>query len=127
MLRTSHGGWRGMIAGVLAYALVLQGFFFAAAAGPLVGGSSDSVAFAGFELCTHGGGGAALPDAPAPAYDDHCPFCIAGAVFMDCAPPSAPNYNTVEFTHAAWSHTTPRLIAFLINRNAWPRGPPIAA
>jgi len=127
MLRTSHRGWRGVIAGVLAYALVLQGFLFAAAAGPLAGGSADSVAFAGFELCTHGGAGSAPADAPAPASDEHCLFCVAGAIFMDCAPPSAPNSNTVEFTVAAWSHTTPRLIAFLINQNAWPRGPPTAA
>lgn len=117
-----------MIAGVLAYALAVQGFIFALDIGrPAI--AADGAVFAGFELCSHGGGGAALPGTPsqAPVGDLHCLFCIAGAVYVNCAPPCAPLWNKIVLINAVWTSTKPRLIALFVNESAWPRGPPAAA
>jgi hypothetical protein len=120
----SQRPWRSIVAGVLAYALVLQGFLFAAAIGP-VGDASST----GFALCTHDGPAAAQPDAPqpVPASDQHCPFCLAGAFYVGSTPPAAASYDTVAFTKAAWLKPRQHLVAFFINESARPRGPPAAA
>ncbi len=129
MARISHIAWRRVIAGVLAYALALQGFIFALDIGrPAVAADdANGTSWAGFELCSHGG--AALPGAPAqsPAGDPHCLFCIAGAVYVNCAPPCAPQCSKVVLTNAVWPLAAPRLVARFINEGAWPRGPPAAA
>jgi len=113
-------------------ALVLQGFTFAVdilqtALGG-AGGAQDT-AWAGFELCTHGGGASAVPDTPSqsPVGDNHCPFCVAAGVYLNCAPPCALRCSKIEFTNVAWPLAAPRLVAFLVNESAWPRGPPPAA
>ena len=129
MARVSHKAWRRVIAGVLAYALALQGFIFALDIGrPAVAASPDP-AWAGFELCSHSGGGATAPGAPSqgPVGDLHCLFCIAGAVYVNCAPPCAPQFSKVMLTNAVWPLTAPRLVALVVNKSAWPRGPPAAA
>ena len=132
MARISHRVWRCIFAGILVCALVLQGFTFAVdilqtALGG-AGGAQDT-AWAGFELCTHNGGASAFPQTPAqtPVGDSHCPFCIAGAVYLNCAPPLAPQYSKIVLTGAAWPLTAPHLAAFFVNESAWPRGPPAAA
>lgn len=131
MARISHRVWRCIFAGILVCALVLQGFTFAVdilqtALGG-AGGAQDT-AWAGFELCTHNGGASAFPQTPAqaPAGDSHCLFCIAGAVYVNCASPGAPQYSKIELTSAVWPLTAPRLAAFFVNESAWPRGPPAA-
>lgn len=132
MAMISHRVWRRIFAGVLVFGLVLQGFAVAADMLQAVlggaGGAQDA-AWAGFELCTHSSGASALPGTPAqaPAGDSHCPFCIAGAVYVNCAPPGAPQYSKVVLTGAVWPLTAPRLAAFFVNESAWPRGPPAAA
>ena len=122
-----HGGWRRVLSCALAYALALQGFIFALdASRPAVAAAPDA-AWAGFELCSHGGAGAPLPDAPkAPASDSHCVFCTAGVVYVNSAPAVAPHCSAVAVSSAAWIFIAPELIAFQVNRNAWPRGPPAA-
>lgn len=129
MARISHSAWRRVIAGVLAYALALQGFVFALDLERPAIGAANSATFAGFELCSHNGGSATLPGAPsqAPVGELHCLFCIAGAVYVNCAPPSAPIWNKIVLINAVWTSTTPRLIALFVNESAWPRGPPAAA
>jgi hypothetical protein len=131
MAGDSHRAWRRVLAGVLAYALALQGFLFALDIGrPALAADdhADATAWAGFVLCTHGGG-ASSPVAPAqtPVGDLHCPFCIAGAVFVDCAPPCPPLWNKIVLTNAVWPSAAPRLVALFVNESAWPRGPPLAA
>lgn len=129
MPRASRTGWRRIIAGVLAYAVALQGFIFALDLGypTAAADAGNATAWAGFELCTHGG--AASPGVPAqvPVGDMHCPFCVAGLVFVNCAPPAEPQYRTIELTDAVWPPTAPRLVALFISESAWPRGPPVAA
>jgi hypothetical protein len=132
MARISHRAWRRIFAGVLVCALVLQGFTFAVdilqTALHDAGGARDTD-WASFELCTHNGGASASPVTPAqaPVGDSHCPFCLAGTVYVNCAPLGAPQYSKIELTSAVWPLTAPRLAAFFVNENAWPRGPPAAA
>jgi len=127
MGRIAHRGLRGAVACVLAYALVLQAFLFGVYGAAALGGANDAP-FA-FALCSHDGGGAAAPDTPAQAPDnsEHCVFCVAGAVYLNGAPPAAPHVATVAFTNAVWLLPAPRPLAFLVNESARPRGPPAAA
>lgn len=123
------GCWRWVFTCFLIYALVSQSFIFAAGIGqPAIGAAQDQ-GWAGFELCTHGGTGSTLPGTPSqpPAGDNHCPFCIAGAVYLNCAPLGALQYRKVVFADVTWPQAAPRLVALFINENAWPRGPPAAA
>jgi hypothetical protein len=122
-----HSGWRRVLSCLLAYALALQGFIFAFdASRPAVAAAPDAV-WAGFELCSHSDAGAALPDAPqAPASHSHCVFCLAGIVYVNSAPPVTPHCGAVVAPTTAWTLVAPELVAFQVNRNAWPRGPPSA-
>ena len=122
-----HSGWRRVLSCLLAYALALQGFILAFdASRPAVAAAPDAV-WAGFELCSHSGVGATLPDAPkAPASGTHCVFCTAGIVYVNSPPPVAPHCSAIAVTNAAWTLVAPELVAFKVNRNAWPRGPPAA-
>jgi len=127
MARIPHSSWRRVIAGVLAYALALQGFIFVLDIGRAAA-AADGATVAGFALCTHSGA-ASAPGEPtrAPIGALHCPFCFAGAVFVNCAAPCVPPSNKVILSHAVWPITAPRLVALSINESAWPRGPPAAA
>lgn len=116
---------RRILACVLAYALALQGLILV-----LNGGAAfypeQTPAFADAALCHHDG--TALPDSPTQApVGEHCPFCFAGAVYLDCAPPWAPQRSTLVVSHTVWPLAAPRLAAFFVNASAWPRGPPAAA
>jgi hypothetical protein len=124
-----HSAWRGILACLLAYALVLQGFIFAATAGRPAPGSADGTPWAAGELCTHHGDAASPAQAPRQrsAADEHCLFCIAGALYVDCAPLSAPQYLNGLLLDAVAPLKAPRLAALRINKSAWPRGPPLAA
>jgi hypothetical protein len=129
MASVSNRGWRRILACLLAYTLVLQAFVFAVEIGHAAAGPADgSAAWAGFELCSHHSDGAVSPDAPAQAPVDclHCQFCIAGAVYLGCAPPSIPPFSTIIFTVAAWSLARPQLPVLFANESARPRGPPVA-
>ena len=128
MPRVSHRPCRRVIAGVLAYALALQGIIFTLDIGRAAAAAADGTAFAGFALCTHNGG-VTVPGAPAqaPAGAVHCPFCFAGAVYVNCVPPDAPQYSKVILINVVWPLDAPRLISFRVNESAWPRGPPAAA
>jgi hypothetical protein len=129
MASISHRGWRRTLAGVLVCALVLQGFIFAADKLQAAIGGAQDAAWAGFELCTHSGSASASPETPAqaPVGDSHCPFCTVGAPYVNCAPPGAAQYIRIVLTSAVWPLATPRLVAFIVNESAWPRGPPAAA
>jgi Protein of unknown function (DUF2946) len=131
MRRISRNSWGRVFACVLAYALVLQGFFFAFGMGRPAIAAAENAALPGFALCTHHGDGSALPGAPSqnPVGDQHCPFCIAGASagYVKSAPPIAPEYRKVALTNATWPLAPQRLVAFLVNESSWPRGPPAAA
>jgi hypothetical protein len=127
MALLERGAWRRIFAGVLVYALVLQGFLFAGGVAPPAL-AADGAALAGFALCTHDGAGRAAPVAPAqdPACT-HCMFCIVGAVYLTDAPPSALQSRKIVITDVAWPLAAPRLSAFHVNESAWPRGPPTVA
>ena len=117
---------RRVIACGLAYALALQGFAFAiASAGPAVA-SAQNPTFIAFPLCSHGRT-TTLPGAPsqAPLGDNHCPFCIAGAVYVNCASPYVSDCNSA-FLSTTWLPVAPQIIALFVRGGAWPRGPPAA-
>lgn len=123
-------GWRRVIAGVLAYTLALQGFIFVLDFGrAAIAAATDGANVTTFALCTHDGGGVTVPGTPAqaPADDMHCAFCFAGAVYVNCAAPSAPQWNKIVLDDAVWPGAAPRLVALFSNKSAWPRGPPAAA
>jgi hypothetical protein len=130
MARTSHRTWWRVIAGVLAYALAVQGFVFALDLDQPAIAAANGTAFVSFELCSHGGGGSAtVPGVPsqAPVGELHCLFCVGGAVYVNCAPPCAPLWSKIVLIDAAWTSTPGRLVALFVNESAWPRGPPAAA
>jgi len=128
MAKLSHGVWRRVLTCGLAYALALQGFIFALDIGSSAF-AADGTAWAGFELCTHGGAAPAGPDAPSqgPLGNVHCVFCVAGAVFLNCPPPCTLLCRKLVFTEAAWPLAATDLVAFFVVESAWPRGPPAAA
>ncbi len=117
-----------MIAGVLAYALAAQGFVFAFDIGGAANAAETGTAWAGFELCSHSGT-TSVPGIPAQAPDGnvHCVFCVAGAVFLNCAPPGVIQSSKIVLSEAVWPLTVSQLIAIPIIESAWPRGPPAAA
>jgi len=125
-----HGGWRRVLSCALAYAIALQGFLFTLDASRPVIASTPDAAWAGFELCSHSGAGATLPDAPkAPTSDGHCIFCVfclAGSLYVSSAPSVTPDRGAIAVSRAAWALVAPSLISLKVNRNAWPRGPPTA-
>jgi hypothetical protein len=117
---------RRVIACGLAYALCLQGFVFAISfAGPTAPTAQNPTSVA-FPLCSHGQT-TTSPGAPsqAPLGDNHCPFCIAAAVYVNCAPPRAGDCN-FTFVSAAWLLVAPHLTTRFMAGDAWPRGPPAA-
>jgi len=126
MRRVLHNGWRRVLACLILYALVLQGFLSAAAVGEPALGAADNAALAEFALCVHHGDAATLPGAPAqdPSATIHCLFCIAGAVYVNCAPPLAPQLSRAVLAAPVRSLAVPRLVALFVNQSAWPRGPP---
>ena len=127
---SAHGAWRRILSCLLAYALALQGCIFAFDMSRSAIADAPGAALAGFALCSHSGAGAALPGTPAqsPVGDSRCMLCcMAGAVYVNCAPPCAPQFSKVEFTVAVWPLVAPRLVAPVVNAKAWPRGPPAAA
>jgi len=122
-----HSSWRRVLSCALAYALALQGFIFALDASRPAVVSTPDTAWAGFELCSHNGAGAASPEAPkAPASGSHCLFCTAGIVYVNSTPPATHCRDVIAVSATAWPLIAPELIAFHVNRNAWPRGPPAA-
>jgi hypothetical protein len=127
MARVARGAWRRVFAVVLVYALVLQGFLFAGGVAPSMI-AADGVALDGFALCTHDGAAPATPVAPKqdPACN-HCIFCVAGAIYLTGAPPSAPQSRKIVLSNVVWPLAAPRLSAFHVHESAWPRGPPTAA
>jgi hypothetical protein len=127
---SAHGAWRRILSCLLAYALALQGCIFAFDLSRSAIAAAPDAVSAGYALCSHSGAGAVVPDTPAqsPVGDSSCLYCcIAGAVYVDCAPPCAPQNSRVEFTVAVWTLVAPRLVAPVVNAKAWPRGPPAAA
>lgn len=124
MAKRSQRMGRRILSCVLAYALALQGLIFVLNGGAIFS-PDQATAFAGSALCHHGG--TALPDTPAQApLGEHCPFCFAGAVYLNCAPPWAPQRSRLVVSDAVWPLTAPRLVALIVNESAWPRGPPAA-
>jgi hypothetical protein len=132
MARISHRAWRRAsqrtIAGVLAYALVLQSFIFALDIGGAANAAETGTVWAGFELCAHGGT-TSVPGIPAQGPDGtiHCVFCVAGAVFLNCAPPGVVQSNKIVLSEAVWPLAASRFVAIPVIESAWPRGPPTAA
>jgi hypothetical protein len=118
---------RRVIAFALAYALALQGFAFAIASASPAAASAQSPTFIASPLCVHGRT-TTLPGAPSrvPLGDNHCPFCIGGTVYVNCALPRAGQCN-FTFVSTAWLLVAPHFIPRLVGGGAWPRGPPAAA
>jgi len=118
---------RRVIAYLLAYALCLQGFVFAIASVSPAGASIQNPTFVALALCSHSQT-TTLPDAPtqAPLGQPHCLFCIAGAVYVNCASPSAADFD-FTFVSTVWLPAAPNLIARFVGGGAWPRGPPAVA
>jgi hypothetical protein len=118
---------RRVIAYGLAYALSLHGFFFAIASANPAGASIQNPTFVALPLCSHSQT-TTLPGAPsqAPLGDNHCPFCIAGAAYVNCASPCAGDCG-FTLVSTVWLLVAPNLIVRLIGSGAWPRGPPATA
>jgi hypothetical protein len=127
MAATLPRSWRRIIAYLLAYTLSLQGFVFAIASTSPAGAAIQNPTFVALELCSHNQT-TTLPDAPtqAPLGHAHCLFCIAGAVYVNCASPCAADCDFI-FVSTVRLPTAPHLIARFEGRGAWPRGPPAAA
>jgi len=113
-----RGFLRRVVACGLAYALALQGFVFAFA---------QNTSATAFPLCSHNRT-TTLPDTPlqAPLDSNHCAFCVAAAIYVNCAPPSA-RVSAFSFLSIAWVPRARQLIALLAGGSAWPRGPPEVA
>lgn len=128
MPRSPHRGWRRIVACILGYALAAQGFIFALDVGRAAVAAAGAGPVAGFELCVHDGDGAAVPGAPShvPDGDSHCALCLAGALYVNCAPPAPPQYTVILLPKPEWPPRAARLTAPLVNHSAWPRGPPAA-
>jgi hypothetical protein len=125
---SAHGAWRRVLSCLVAYALALQGSIFAFDMSRSAMAAAPDAVSAGYALCSHSG--VAVPDKPAqsPVGDSQCMLCcLAGAAYVDCAPPCAHQHSRVEFTIAIWPLVAPRLDAPFVNAKAWPRGPPAAA
>jgi hypothetical protein len=116
------------LAGVLTYALVLQGLAFALAPAEPARDAED-LSWASAELCIHSTNGTSVPGKPGErsAADAHCLFCIPGAVYVDSTPPAAPQLLGSVLAEKVATLTAPRLLALLVHQSAWPRGPPAAA
>jgi len=117
---------RCVIAYAVAYAIALQGFFFALDIGNAAFAAKSSAGWAGFELCAEGG---AAPKQPAPPVQGpmgrvNCMFCLSGAIFLNSAPPAPPIYHKVLLVRAVATPVAPRLVALASVGSAWPRGPP---
>lgn len=117
---------RRLIAYALAYALALQGFIFALDIGNSTFAAANGAAWAGFELCAHRGVAPTVPALPdqSPIGNVHCVFCVAGAAFLNSAPPMAPHYRKVQVAGALAALSAPHLVALASIESAWPRGPP---
>jgi len=130
MRRVAYGFWRRVLVCALAYALLLQGLIVAWDTAQAAAGTAGDAAFSEFALCSHSGGtGSTLPGTlpHGPAGDNNCIFCIGGAVYVHCAPPSAAQLIGSIVAEKVTPLAARRLLAVLGNHSAWPRGPPAAA
>lgn len=129
MTRGLQNRSRRAIACALAYAFALQGFIFALDIGNAAFAAANGVARAGFELCIHGGPAPKQSDVPtqSPTGNVHCILCMAGAVFLNSAPPAPPDYREALLSSAMAPLSVPHLVAVAVIESAWPRGPPAAA
>jgi hypothetical protein len=121
----SCGASRRFTAGILAFALVLQGIAFTWAGARLAADPTGAADRAGFELCRHGNETAPGGAPASPGADSHCIFCLAGAACLD-APAAASQSRTITFA-VSWSFRAWRLPAGTVNASARPRGPPLVA
>jgi len=131
MPRQMRDKWRRVIACAVAYALAAQSLVFALAIGQAAS-AADGVNdpnWRGFVLCSHlaSDQSSTATKAPAPLQQTHCPFCLAGAIYVSCVPPATPPWNEVVLNTAIWLPVAQPLIALVIDGSGWPRGPPIAA
>jgi hypothetical protein len=121
----STGGWRQWIAGLLVFALVVQGLMLALAGAQASAGATGEPDWAGFEVCRHGG---TSPSDPASdTADGHCVPCLAGATLVLHAPPPSAECHRVAHTVAPWRLARWRLPALTVDATALPRGPPSSA
>lgn len=129
MLRVARKVLRRVLVCALAYGLALQGLIISWDAAQAALGTADSAAFSEFTLCSHGATASTLPGTlpQGPVSDNNCIFCIVGAVYVNCAPASAPHVVHIIITEKVARFAAPRLLAPLVNQSAWPRGPPAAA
>ena len=127
MTRSLQARSRRVIAYALAYAFALQGFSLALEIGNSAFAAANGVGWAGFALCAHGGDAPTVPGVPdqGPIGNVHCVFCIAGAAFLNSAPPAAPHYRKVPLVGTMTALSAQRLVALLAVESAWPRGPPV--
>jgi hypothetical protein len=118
---------RRVVAYGLAYALSLHGFLFAIASASPAGASIQNPIVVALPLCTHSQTTTPLgAPSQAPFGDNHCPFCIAGAAYVNCASPCAADCG-FTLVSTVWLPVTPHLIVRCVGASAWPRGPPAAA
>lgn len=119
-------GWRQVTAGVLVYALVLQGLAVALVGAQLAASAAADGVLAGYELCHHDAGASDVPvNGPeAPAESAHCIFCLVAANQAADVPAGAPEYVAVAVPMAPWPFVVWRLPAATVDPSARPRGPP---
>jgi hypothetical protein len=114
---------------VLAYALVLQGLAFALASSAEPARDGEDLIWASSELCIHSATPSSVPGKPGErsAADAHCFFCTRGAVYVDSAPPAAPQLLGSIIVERVAPLSAQRLLTLLVHQSSWPRGPPAAA
>ena len=118
--------WRLVSTCLLLYVFVLQGFISAVGVGQSATNFTERLTWSKFELCTHSGG-SPVPATPVktPKGDTCCVICLATGVYLNCVPPSTAQCADVAITPTVWLSTTAQLIGRFVNKNAWPRGPPL--
>ena len=124
-LPKSVRSWRQVVAGVLMYALVVQGMAFALTNARL----NETIADNNWVVCHHDGGASELPgNAPeSPSRRAHCIFCLAGAAFVLSGPAPRSDIRVVSIAAAAWPLLVWQLPAHTVDAATRPRGPPPVA
>ena len=119
--------WRQVIAGVLIYALALQGIALVLATTSHVGGENDVAGFKA-EICHHDGDTSnSQNQTPDPADNGCCIICLAGTSYVLAAFGLASDFHPIVFVAVRWPAAMSPLPSRTVDANTRPRGPPAAA
>ena len=117
-----------MVAVLVVYAIVLQGFAFSVATASVLA-TADHPEVVLFETCQHDKGVAPKsPEAPSTGYGEHCVFCLVGGAHALITPELTPRGLKFVSGLIAWQPSDNwRPLPFSAYCKAQPRGPPLAS